>query len=173
MSISRHIKRSAFALLALSAFTSAQAATTPRIGVQLWSVKDEIKQDFEGTLTKIAALGFQGVEFAGEFGRFASDAPGLKAFLEKNTHHLLYKGTLFIGISHERKTMDWGKIYSLGGNKWHEKKMFSIRFKDNGESLKRGDVVMGRTVTAKVEKKLSPADKKRNQIRADAEVFIV
>jgi protein RecA len=76
----------------------------------------------------------------------------IKAFLEKNTHHLLYRNILFIGISHERKTMDWGKIYSLGGNKWHEKKMVSVRFKDNGEMLKRGDTVVGRTVTAKVEK---------------------
>ena len=76
----------------------------------------------------------------------------IKAFLEKNTHHIHYRGILFIGISHERKTMDWGKIYSLGGNKWHEKKMVSVRFKDNGELLKRGDTVMGRTITAKVEK---------------------
>ena len=55
----------------------------PRIGVQLWSVKDEIKQDFEGTLTRLAALGFEGVEFAGEFGRFGDDPAGLGAFLDK------------------------------------------------------------------------------------------
>jgi len=60
------------------------AETSPRIGVQLWSVKDEIKQDFEGTLTKIARLGFQGVEFAGEFGPYRSNPAGLKAFLDKN-----------------------------------------------------------------------------------------
>lgn len=60
------------------------AETSPRIGVQLWSVKDEIKQDFEGTLTKIARLGFQGVEFAGEFGPYKSNPAGLKAFLDKN-----------------------------------------------------------------------------------------
>lgn len=60
------------------------ADAAPRIGVQLWSVKDEIKQDFEGTLTKIAGLGFQGVEFAGEFGPYKSNPAGLKAFLDKN-----------------------------------------------------------------------------------------
>lgn len=60
------------------------AEATPRIGVQLWSVKDEIKQDFEGTLTRIARLGFQGVEFAGEFGPYKSNPVGLKAFLDKN-----------------------------------------------------------------------------------------
>lgn len=77
------------ALLAFFLSSSlAQAAapgpvTAPRIGVQLWSVKDELKQDFEGTLTKLAAMGFQGVEFAGEFGRFAQDPAGLRALLDK------------------------------------------------------------------------------------------
>ena len=75
------------ALLTLIGASVAQgafaAATAPKIGIQLWSVKDEIKADFEGTLTKVAAAGFEGVEFAGVFGRFADDAPGLKAFMEK------------------------------------------------------------------------------------------
>ncbi|USX29496.1 sugar phosphate isomerase/epimerase [Oxalobacteraceae bacterium OTU3CINTB1] len=62
---------------------SSQAATSPLLGVQLWSVKDEVKQDFEGTLDKLAKLGFQGVEFAGEFGKYKADPAGLKAFLRK------------------------------------------------------------------------------------------
>ena len=72
-------------LLALLMFSSLAhaAAPAPRIGIQLWSVKDELKQDFEGTLAKLAAMGFQGVEFAGEFGRFARDPAGLRAFLDK------------------------------------------------------------------------------------------
>ncbi len=78
-------KRSTAAVLALLTLTcaAAQAATKPKLGVQLWSVKDEIKQDFEGTMDKIAKLGFQGVEFAGEFGRFSADPAGLKAFMQK------------------------------------------------------------------------------------------
>ena len=55
----------------------------PRIGVQLWSVKDDLKQDFEGTLATLARIGFQGVEFAGELGRYANDPAGLRAFLDK------------------------------------------------------------------------------------------
>jgi sugar phosphate isomerase/epimerase len=82
----------AFALALLGAacaFTAstALAATAhaqPKVGVQLWSVKDEIKQDFEGTLTKIAQLGIQGVEFAGVFGPYENNPSGLKAFLAKN-----------------------------------------------------------------------------------------
>ena len=60
------------------------APSEPRLGVQLWSVKDEIKQDFEGTLSKIAQLGFQGVEFAGEFGPYKDNPAGLKAFMAKH-----------------------------------------------------------------------------------------
>jgi len=71
------------ALAGAASMAHAAATHTPRLGVQLWSVKDEIKQDFEGTLTKIAQLGFQGVEFAGEFGRYKDDAKGLKAFMDK------------------------------------------------------------------------------------------
>ncbi|SEN07576.1 Sugar phosphate isomerase/epimerase [Duganella sp. CF517] len=62
---------------------AAHASTSPLLGVQLWSVKDEVKQDFEGTLDKLAKLGFQGVEFAGEFGKYKADPAGLKAFLRK------------------------------------------------------------------------------------------
>lgn len=60
------------------------APAEPRLGVQLWSVKDDIKQDFEGTLSKISQLGFQGVEFAGEFGPYKDNPAGLKAFMDKH-----------------------------------------------------------------------------------------
>ncbi len=73
------------AILSTLAATGAHAAgADQRIGVQLWSVKDEIKQDYEGTLKKIAQLGFQGVEFAGEFGPYKDNPAGLKAFLDKH-----------------------------------------------------------------------------------------
>ncbi len=59
--------------------------TLPRIGVQLWSVKDELRKDFKGTLEAVAAMGFEGVEFFGhEFGEFADNPAGLKEFLAKN-----------------------------------------------------------------------------------------
>jgi sugar phosphate isomerase/epimerase len=75
-------KRSAL-VLSLMLAASAQAATSPRLAVQLWSVKDEIKQDFEGTLDKLAKLGFQGIEFAGEFGKYKADPVGLAVFMKK------------------------------------------------------------------------------------------
>lgn len=41
------------------------------IGLQLYSVRDEMEKDFEGTIAKVAKMGYQGVEFAGTFGRTA------------------------------------------------------------------------------------------------------
>ena len=76
-------RRGLCAALLAACTALAAAAPAPRVAVQLWSVKDEVKADFEGTLARLPALGFQGVEFAGEFGRFGADAAGLKAFLDK------------------------------------------------------------------------------------------
>jgi sugar phosphate isomerase/epimerase len=54
----------------------------PQVSVQLWSVKDEVKRDFEGTLTILADMGFDGVEFAGDFGKYSDDPQALKGFLD-------------------------------------------------------------------------------------------
>jgi sugar phosphate isomerase/epimerase len=86
MTLSYQFKRGAVAAIALLGMGAACAQVTPaapRIGLQLWSVRDEVKQDFEGTLAKVAKLGFQGVEFAGELGPYAGNAAGLKAFMDK------------------------------------------------------------------------------------------
>lgn len=66
-----------------SSVFAAEKPTSPELSVQLWSVKDDVTADFEGTLKKLAAMGFQGVEFAGNFGPYANDAKGLKKFLDK------------------------------------------------------------------------------------------
>ena len=38
------------------------------IAIQLYSVRDALKENFKGTMKKIADLGYDGVEFAWEFG---------------------------------------------------------------------------------------------------------
>ena len=40
-----------------------------RIGLQLYTVRDQMKADFDGALAKVAAIGYQEVEFAGYFDR--------------------------------------------------------------------------------------------------------
>lgn len=59
------------------------SVTEPQLSVQLWSVQDAMRADFAGTLTQLAAMGFQGVEFAGIFGQYENDPEGLKAFLDQ------------------------------------------------------------------------------------------
>lgn len=40
-----------------------------RIGLQLYTVRDQMKADLPGTLARVAAVGYKEVEFAGYFGR--------------------------------------------------------------------------------------------------------
>lgn len=87
MNLSKTIKAITMATIAsisISTFAAETAApTSPQLSVQLWSIKDDVAKDFEGTLKQLKAMGFQGVEFAGNFGPYANDPKGLKAFLEK------------------------------------------------------------------------------------------
>lgn len=50
------------------------------IALQLYSVREDMEQDFEGTLKKVKELGYDGVEFAGLFGKSAAE---VKALVEK------------------------------------------------------------------------------------------
>src|SRR5258705_13819172 len=40
-----------------------------RIGLQVYTVRNPLEKDFEGTLAKVASLGYTEVEFAGYFNR--------------------------------------------------------------------------------------------------------
>ena len=64
---------------------SAWAADTAHginpIGLQLYTVRDFMKQDFDGTLAKVAQIGYREVEFAGYFGKSPQEA---SAALKKN-----------------------------------------------------------------------------------------
>ncbi len=51
------------------------------VAVQLYSVRHECEKDLAGTLTKIKAMGYEGVEFAGWH---SNDAPTLKKLLGDN-----------------------------------------------------------------------------------------
>ena len=49
--------------------SEAQAAKLTKIGVQLYTVRAEMAKDFDGSLKKIAELGYKEVEFAGYYNR--------------------------------------------------------------------------------------------------------
>ena len=52
---------------ALAGRLSAAAAARIPIAVQLYSVRDDCKRDFDAALEQVAAMGFEGVEFAGYY----------------------------------------------------------------------------------------------------------
>jgi len=52
-----------------------------KVDVQLYTVRDQMKADFEGTIAKVASIGYKEVEFAGYFGRTPQQ---VRAVLEKN-----------------------------------------------------------------------------------------
>lgn len=65
-----------FTALALSGVAAANLCPSSpryRIGLQLYTVRDDCAKDFQGTLRAVAKLGFSGVEFAGFYGRSAQE----------------------------------------------------------------------------------------------------
>jgi sugar phosphate isomerase/epimerase len=52
-----------------------------KVGVQLYTVRDLMKEDFDGTIAKVAQVGYKEVEFAGYFGHTAQQ---VKDILQKN-----------------------------------------------------------------------------------------
>ncbi len=57
------------------------AARLDKVGIQLYTVRDQMKADFEGTLAHIAQIGYQEVEFAGYFDHTPAD---VKAILDRH-----------------------------------------------------------------------------------------
>jgi len=48
-----------------------------KIGLQLYSVRDDMAADFEGTLKAVAEMGYEGVEFAGLYGHSIAEVKAL------------------------------------------------------------------------------------------------
>jgi sugar phosphate isomerase/epimerase len=72
---------------------AADAHHIDRVGLQLYTVRDLMKQDFEGTLAKVAQIGYKEVEFAGYFGKSPKE---VRAMLDRNgltspSQHIDYK----------------------------------------------------------------------------------
>src|SRR5208282_2290953 len=52
-----------------------------KVGVQLYTVRDLMQSDFDGTIAKVAQIGYKEVEFAGYFGRTGQQ---VRAVCDKN-----------------------------------------------------------------------------------------
>jgi len=53
-----------------------------RVGLQLYTVRGELKKDFDGTIAKVAATGYKEVEFAEDYG--GHSPKDVRALLDKN-----------------------------------------------------------------------------------------
>lgn len=87
------IKLSSFTIAATSAggllgCSSNDETQNVPVGVQLYSVRNELAEDFQGTIAEIARMGFEGVEFADYFGMTGEE---LKSVLDE--HDLRCCGT--------------------------------------------------------------------------------
>jgi len=59
----------------------AQGNRIRTVGLQLYTVRDEMTKDFEGTLAKVAAIGYKEVEFAGYYNKPPKD---VRAVLDRH-----------------------------------------------------------------------------------------
>lgn len=69
------------AALAPWSISSAQSRKVERIGLQLYTLRNEMSRDFAGTLARVAELGFKEMEFAGYMGNTASQ---VRSMLDAN-----------------------------------------------------------------------------------------
>ena len=61
--------------------TAHPARRLDKVGLQLYTVRDKMKDDFEGTLARVAEIGYKEVEFAGYFDHTPTD---VKAILDRH-----------------------------------------------------------------------------------------
>ena len=54
-------------LFAASSCKQGDASQDMQIGFQMYSVRNDLQKDFEGTLKKVSDMGFDGVEFFSEY----------------------------------------------------------------------------------------------------------
>ncbi|HTR87925.1 MAG TPA: sugar phosphate isomerase/epimerase [Reyranella sp.] len=117
--------------LASAIASSARAADTTHIGVQLYTVRTLLERDYDGTLAKIAALGYREVEFGGmecpaamlkrhgltapsghaPFERLERDLP--KVLAEAKAREQRYIVCPFIDESRRRTLDDWKRLVAL------------------------------------------------------------
>ncbi len=81
---------------------AASSHKVDRIGLQLYTVRNELKKDFEATIAKVAAIGYKEVEFAGYFGHSPRE---VRAILDR---HDLAAPSTHVGF--ENLGADWPQI---------------------------------------------------------------
>ena len=80
-----------------------------KIGLQLYSVRDALAEDFEGTLRKVKEMGYDYVEFAGYFDRNAEE---IKAMLDEIGLEAVSVHQTYLDVLNKEGTVDF--IKTLG-----------------------------------------------------------
>ena len=91
---------------------AAPARKLDKVGLQLYTVRDLMKDDLPGTLARVASIGYKEVEFAGYFGRSPSEIRSLLAqngLTSPSTH-----------LSYESISKDWQKQLDDAKTAGHE-----------------------------------------------------
>jgi sugar phosphate isomerase/epimerase len=68
-------------LAARPSWSAAAEHEIKKVGLQLYTMREEMPKDFEGTIAKVAATGYKEVEFAGYFNHSPKD---VRAIVDKN-----------------------------------------------------------------------------------------
>jgi sugar phosphate isomerase/epimerase len=86
----------------------AAGAGKPKVGVQLYSVRELCAKDLAGTVAAIGKMGYKGVEFAGYYGKTAAD---LRKMLDDNSLVCCGTHTAFDTLTGDNlaKTMEFNK----------------------------------------------------------------
>ena len=122
------------------------------IGIQLYGLRNTLAEDFEGTLQKVADMGYEYVEFAGYYGRTGEE---IKAILDKLGLKCIsvHQGLDFFNEDPEEKVaflkafgtkysvIPWyGKDLLAGSDKWEESK---ARFNTVADLLYKNGMKLG------------------------------
>ena len=120
-----------------------------KLGIQLYSLRDEMEKDMDATLKKVAEMGYECVEFAGYFGHTAEE---VKAMCEKyNLEPVSVHQTHGVFLTDAENSVNYLKtlgvkycaIPYIGGDEWkadYDKLVSEIKevgslLKDNGIKL--------------------------------------
>lgn len=100
--------------------------------------------------------------------QIAGQASLMSVFVRKLAPQVSYRKMLFIGINHSRiDFMNNGKVITMGGKAWSEKKKLSIEFREkSGVLLKSGENVVGKVINVRVMKNaVGPTERKEMDIQ--------
>lgn len=98
----------------------------------------------------------------------AGQAGLMSVFVRKLAPQISFRKMIFIGVNHSRVDfMNNGKVITMGGKAWSEKKKLSIEFREkSGVLLKSGETVVGKVINVRVMKNaVGPTERKEMDVQ--------